>query len=230
MGNQTWIFILFAVLIVGLMIWQYYRNVQRRKELQAWAKAKGITFDRTRDGSLDGRYAQFGCLHKGSRRYGYNHLTGQWKDRSMHGFDYHYETHSTDSKGRRQTHHHHFSAVVLESEIPLQPLFIRPEGFFDRLTEIVGFDDIDFESAEFSKAFYVKAPDQRWAFDVIHQRAMEFLLASPRFSIEFDRHRVIAFRDSRFSTDDYEAAADVLSGLLDGLPDYVVSQQTKETS
>lgn len=230
MDNQTLIFVLIGAAIVGLMIWQYYRNVQRRKELQAWAQANGMTFDRSRDSSLDGRYAAFGCLHKGSRRYGYNHLMGKWNARPFHGFDYHYETYSTDSKGRRQTHHHHFSAVVLESEVPLQPLFIRPEGFFDRLTEMIGFDDIDFESAEFSKAFYVKAPDQRWAFDVIHQRAMEFLMDSPRFTIEMDGHHVIAFRDSRLSPDDYEAAADVIAGLLDGLPNYVVQQQTKETS
>ncbi len=227
MDNQTLIFVLIGAAIVGLMIWQHYRNAQRRKELQSWAKANGFQFDRSRDGSLDGRYAAFGCLHKGSKRYGYNHLMGQWKDRPMHGFDYHYETYSTDSKGRRQTHHHHFSALVLESEMPLEPLFIRPEGFFDRLTEIVGFDDIDFEWSEFSREFYVKAPDQRWAFDVLHQRTMEYLLDSPRFSIEMDGHHVIAFRDSRFSSEDYAAAADVITGLLDRLPDYVVAQQTK---
>lgn len=227
MDVQTLIIVLIAVLIVGLAIWRYYRNAQRRQALQAWANENGMQYDRARDGSLDGRYSAFGCLHKGSRRYSYNHLTGRWGERAFHGFDYHYETYSTDSKGRRQTHHHHFSAVVLESEIPLQPLFIRPEGVFDRLTEIVGFDDIDFESGEFSRKFYVKAPEKRWAFDVIGQRTMAFLLKSPRFTIEMDGRYVIAFRNSRFSTDDYVAAADVITGVLDRLPDYVARQQTK---
>ena len=230
MDHQTLFFLLIGVAIVGLMIWQYYRNAQRRKALQAWAQANGMQYDRTRDGSLDGRYSSFQCLHRGSRRYGYNHLMGEWNERPFHGFDYHYETYSTDSKGRRQTHHHHFSAVVLESEIPLQSLTIRPEGFLDRLGEIVGLDDIDFESAEFSKAFYVKAPDQRWAFDVLHQRTMEFLLEAPRFTLEFDGQYVIAFRDSRFSPEDYAAAAAVICGILDRLPDYLVQQQTGGTS
>jgi len=119
-------------------------------------------------------------------------MEGTWSDRHLLAFDYHYETHSTDSKGHRRTNHHHFSAVILASALPLKPLFIRAEGFFDKLTEFVGFDDIDFESAEFSRKFYVKAKDRRWAYDVIHARTMEFLLSMPRFTIQFDRNNVIA--------------------------------------
>ena len=58
----------------------------------------------------------------------------------------------------RQTHV--FSAVILDSDVVLQPLFIRPEGFFDKISEFFGADDIDFESAEFSRRFYVKARQQ----------------------------------------------------------------------
>ena len=61
--------------------------------------------------------------------------------------------------------------------------------------EFFGFDDIDFESDEFSREFCVKAADRRWAFDVIHQATMEFLLAAPRFTIELAGPRVMAYRD-----------------------------------
>ena len=40
--------------------------------------------------------------------------------------------------------------------------------------------EIEFESTEFSKEFHVKSPDRRWAFDVLSQATMEFLLALPQ--------------------------------------------------
>ena len=54
---------------------------------------------------------------------------------------------------------------------PLEEFFGPPFG------EFFGHDDIDFESAEFSRNFYVKSSDRKWAFDILHARAMEFLLA-----------------------------------------------------
>ena len=46
-----------------------------------------------------------------------------------------------------------FSTIVVESDVVLEPLFIRPERLFDKVKEFVGIDDIDFESAEFSRKF-----------------------------------------------------------------------------
>ena len=94
------------------------------------------------------------------------------------------------------------------------------------MSEFFGFDDIDFESAEFSKKFFVKAKDKRWAYDVIHTRAMELLLGSPRLTIQFDNCHIIAFRENRlFKPHEFGEAGDVTTGLLDLLPDYVVEQQ-----
>ncbi len=219
------LFILVPVFIVALVVYGWYAKEQRRKELTAWAAANGLRFLPEADAGLEARFPEFKCLQQGADRYAFNRLEGDWQGRSFLGFDYHYETHSTDSKGRRRTHHHYFSAVILDSPVPLQPLAIRPEHIFDKVTEFFGFDDIDFESAAFSKRFYVKAPNRRWAYDVIHQRTMEFLLAQPEFSLQFDRHHVIAHRGRTFAALDFAAAASVICGVLERLPDYVLQQQ-----
>jgi len=219
------VFVLFGAIVLAAIIYGWYAREKRRKALIAWAHGHGLRFSPHKNHALDSRFPEFGCLQKGDSRYAHNILEGEWEGRPFLGFDYHYATHSTDSKGNRSTTHHHFSAVVLTSDVPLKPLFIRPEGFFDKVTEFFGFDDIDFESAEFSRRFYVKAPDKRWAYDVIHQRTMEFLLGAPRFTITFDRGHVIAYRSSRFKVREFEAAADVVRGILDRLPDYLVRQQ-----
>lgn len=220
-----WIFVLFIALIVVIAILSAQARAKRRKELSEWGAAHGLTFTPDSNYGWDARFPAFRCLRQGDNRYAYNILFGRWGERSFIGFDYHYETHSTDSKGHRQTHHHHFSAVILEAGIPLQPLEIRPEGFFDRIGAFFGFEDINFESAEFSRKFHVTAPDRRWAYDVLHVRSIEYLMAAPVFSIAFDDARVIAHRSATFRPDEFGQAADVIAGLLDRLPDYLVRQQ-----
>jgi hypothetical protein len=205
-------------LVVAIGIFGYLQAEKRRKALAEWAQNRGLRFSADRDSDMDGRYPSFGCLHSGSDRYAYNISEGPLNGRQLTAFDYHYETYSTDSKGRRTTHHHYFSAVVLDTEYRLQPLSLRAESFFDRVAEFVGFDDIDFESAEFSKAFHVKAPDRKWAYDVIQQSTMEFLLESPRFALEMHGRSLIASRGSTFDIATFDAAVDLLEGILERIP------------
>jgi hypothetical protein len=220
--------ILFLILglaaVAGLAIYQYYRSQQRKQELAALAARYGWLYQPGKDRGMESRFGAFSCLQKGSNRYAYNILEGKYTGRSICGFDYHFETYSTDSKGNRQTHHHYFSAVVLDTQLPLKPLIIRPEGFFDKIGEFFGMDDIDFESDEFSRQFHVTSPDRRWAFDVIHQETMEFLLAAPRFKIELAGPRVIAYRSNCFDPDEFEHALEVSAGIIDRLPNYLLRE------
>ena len=210
--------------IIGIPIYSWYQQQKRQKELFAWAQSKGLDYFPGRNYSMDGRFPELKVLRQGENRYAYNVIQGLYAERDIVAFDYHYETHSRDSKGRRQTHHYHLSLVVLESSVPLKPLFIRPEGFLDKIAEFFGVDDIDFESAEFSRKFFVKADDRKWAYDVIHTRTMEFLLAQPRYTIQFNPLTVAAWRTSLFKVADYEAAAETVRGILERLPEYVIKQ------
>jgi hypothetical protein len=218
------IFIGFLVLIIAGGIYSYRQTAKRRLALSALAAEQGWTFNPDNDSELITRFSPLKCLEQGSNRYAYNVLTGKYRNRSLCAFDYHYETYSTDSKGNHQTNHHVFSVAVLETELPLKPLLIRPEGFFDRIGEFFGMDDIDFESDEFSRTFHVSSPERRWAFDVIHQATMEFLLAAPRFTIELSGSRVVVFRSSCFDPPEFEAALSVAAGIVERLPNYLLRE------
>ena len=215
----------FIGLFVLIAVFGWMQAEQRRKALAAWAQGRGLSFRPDKEWGWDSAYPAFGCLARGSNRYAYNIMVGTWSGRSIRAFDYHYETHSTDSKGHRQTHHHRFSAVILSSPVPLKPLVIRPEGFFDRVSEFFGAGDINFESAEFSRRFHVSSPDRRWAYDLLHPRTIEFLLTAPVFAMEFDPAQVIASRGKVFEPAEFEQAAQVISTVLDGMPGYLVQQQ-----
>jgi hypothetical protein len=222
----TFIIIIIAVIaliIVGVIL-KHQKSESRKKELAGWAFSKGLNFNPARDAGIDNRYSYFKCLQRGENRYGYNIVEGNIGNRPARAFDYHYETHHTDSKGQRHTQHHYFSAVVVDANLPLKPLFIRNERLFDKLAEFVGFDDIDFESAEFSKKFYVKSPDKKWAYDVLHQSTMEYMLSAPRFDIEFGGRQVIALRNNTFKTVEFEEALNLVNGILDRLPESLIRE------
>ncbi|MGD0597193.1 MAG: hypothetical protein ABSA64_06680 [Sedimentisphaerales bacterium] len=213
-------FVAVLVVIVVITIYRFYASNKRLNELAGWALSKGLLFNHGKDSFFDSKYSNFNCLQKGDSRYAYNIMTGTLAGREFIGCDYHYATGS--GKSRQE---HNMSLVIVKSPILLEPLFIRPENFFDKLTEFVGFNDIDFESAEFSKKFYVKSPDKKWAYDIIHPRMMEFLLASPMFSIQFDLLSIIVYRDTRFSPEEFEDAANLVNGIFERIPDYVIQNK-----
>jgi hypothetical protein len=219
------VFILIIIVVIALVIFASIMSHKRRREFLAWAAARGLSVDTSHDHSMDERFPELDCLRQGDDRYAYDILTGNWKERPLLGFNYHYETYSKDKDGHTQTHHHHFSVMSLASEVPLRPLSIRPENFFDKLGTFFGAEDINFESAQFSRTFWVKSPDRKWAYDVIHARMMEYLLEKPRFSIQMHGDRIFAFRSSTFAIKDWEDAGYLLDGILDRLPDYLKRQQ-----
>ena len=219
------VILIIAVIVVAVVMGQIAAK-KRREELSAWAAAHGLVFSEDKIRGFDTRYPSFSCLKQGSGRYAYNLIRGDWSGRPLQAFDYHYETQSTDSKGNTETHHHYFSAVILDGGMPLKPILIRPENMFDKVASFFGFEDINFESAEFSRRFHVKSPDRKWAYDLLHPRAMEFLLAAPAFSMEFDSRQAIVWRASMLSSLDLEQAVGVIAGLLDRMPKYLVQEQT----
>lgn len=235
-GVQVLLFVGIAVIIVVAVIAGNAAARRRRQALAAWAAARGLAFSEARDPAMDERFPLLSCLRQGSDRYAHNICRGpvragdgeSWGEGDLWAFDYHYETHSTDSKGRRTTHHHRLSVLLLQTALPLKPLHIRPEHFFDKVGEFFGADDIDFESAEFSRRFCVRSPDRRWAFDVITQEMMEFLLgAGGRSTINIENGRIAVYDNSTFSPPEFEGALRLVTGLLDRIQPSVIRELTE---
>ncbi len=180
----------FAVVAVVAIVFGAKQARQRREALAALAGKLGWRFDPGHDRGHDERYHQFPMFRRGHSRSAYNTLEGEieiagrvYRGR-MGDFTYKVTRHNGKSTS---TTTYRFSYLVLHPPFAVLPeLRIRPEGLLDKLAGAVGFDDIDFESAEFSKRFHVKSSDKRFAYDVVSPRMMEFLLASGGCAVEFD--------------------------------------------
>jgi hypothetical protein len=177
-----------AIFLIGAY-YSHQRAQQRQQELAAFAAQIGWRFDPEKDRSHDDQYPQFGIFNQGHSRYAYNTFLGAievgGRPFPVKMGDYHYQETSTDHEGKSTTRTYTFSYLV--ARLPyrgLPDLFIRREGIFDAVKRAFGFDDIDFESAEFSKRFYVKCTDKRFAYDVIHPAMMEYMLAVEPPTIE----------------------------------------------
>jgi hypothetical protein len=213
------LFILIAVVLIAIFVVVQVAAAQRRKTLAAWARSRGFEFAPFRDGDFPWRHSCFACFNRGHSRCATNVARGQVGAHQVCAFDYHYTTGS----GKNQTRHR-FSGVIITTNLPLKPLSIRSETIFDRLASLVGFEDIALESVEFNKQFRVSAPDRRWAFDVLPQSTMEFLLESPKFSLQFQPCQILAARSSLLQPQDFDAAIEVIEGVLRRLPTSVVQE------
>lgn len=132
---------------------------------------------------------KFGFLDKiqlGGNRYAFNVLSGRYAACEVWVFEYHYETYSTSAKGGHRTHHHFLSLLVAGQPWPLPEVTIVREGLLSKVAQAFGYDDIDFESAEFSRKFCVRSKDRRFAYDVCSPRMMEYLLANDDLSVEIE--------------------------------------------
>ncbi len=215
--TQPLLFIIPIVLvIIGL---SFYFSWKRRQMLRAWARKRRFRFSPEKRKDYQ---SLFSALKKGHSRYGCNVVSGQWQGRKVEFFDYHYTTgHGKNS------HQHSLSAVLVHSPQTRGKLLIRPEGLFDKVSDFFGFDDIDFESEEFSRKFFVKSPDKKWAYAILHAKAIECLLPHHGYTIEFQYGKVLLTkRQKTFQPADFEQGAKVLTALLDMIPDYLKDQSS----
>jgi len=189
--------------------------------MQALGQSLGLTYAAEKDHSFDDRYPFIRKLCLGRNRYGFNILRGVYRSYHVYAFDYHYETKSTDSKGRRKTHHHYFSFFILHFDGNFPELLICREGFFDKIGQFLGFDDIDFESAEFSRNFLVKSPNKKFAYDICHSQMIEYLLANDDLSIEIERDVLTMFFPRRLDPSQIQYNLDRLIAIRELFPAYL---------
>jgi hypothetical protein len=181
------LFFLGVLFVIGLAIFGYVQEKKRREALQAIAMQLGFSFSPDKDHACAQQYGFLNHMDDGSDRYAFNIMQGTAADGSSCSiFDYHYETYSTDSKGRRTTHHHYYSIFTLILPQSFPELEIKPEGLFSKLGQALGFDDIDFESMEFSKRYQVKSDDKKFAYDFCNARMIDYLLRQQDLIIEVE--------------------------------------------
>ena len=221
---QALIIVGVIALIVVAAIFGYLAAKKRREAMLAMAARLGLRFDPNKNRELARQYQFLDKLRAGENRYAFNVLAGTYKSHNVMAFDYHYETHSTDSKGRRETHHFYLSFFLLLMPASFPELVIGREGFFSKVAQALGYDDIDFESHEFSRKFCVRSRDKKFAYDVCNARMMEYLLANDDLTIEIEGPALAISFGRRLSPEQIESNLNRLIQVRSLMPDYLFSR------
>ena len=100
-------------------------------------------------------------------------------------------------------------------------LIIIPEGIFSKIAQAVGYDDIDFESHEFSRKFCVHSKNKKFAYDVCNARMIEYLLSNTDMSIEIEETALAISFNSRLAPEKIEPNLKRLITIRSLLPDYL---------
>jgi hypothetical protein len=215
--------IIVVICIIGAIIWGIYAGKKRRDEMTLLAERLGLNFHHERDYHLADRYSFLDKLRQGSNQYAYNILSGRYRDHEIAAFDFHYETYSRDSDGKRKTHHHHFSFFILELEKYFPELTIAKEGLFSKIAQAVGYDDIDFESHEFSRNFVVRSKDKKFAYDFCNAQMIEYLLTDRDINLELDQNMLAIAYHRCLKVEEIRSHLDRLIDIRELMPDYLFS-------
>ena len=227
------IFVIFGLIVAGLIIYySYYTAEQRRKAMRNVAQQLGLNYSGDESWSLWGKstdkdriYSDISLFQQGSSPKAYNIVSGN-KDRCyVDIFDYTYRTGS--GKNRRA---HYNSVCTLTIPQRFRSLHIRSEGFFDKIAGAIGFDDIDFESKEFSSKYYVKSDDRKFAYDIIHPQMMEFLLATTPPLIEINGKYMAFYIARKIKPAEYIGLYNFTMEFYKKIPNYVLEEYKTETA
>jgi len=210
-----WSWIILIGLFVLMLIGGAIASRKRREALQKLADALGLQY-KSEPNDVHRQYEQFRPLSVGRNRRSSNLLHGRRGEIEWDIFDYKYRT---GSGKNAKTH----SVGVLVAKVPivLPAMEIRPESMFDKIAATVGFDDINFESEQFSRRYHVTCADRKGCYDLIHPQMIEYLLTLPATGWQFAGRSIALVRNGFYSPGQIEQAMAMVEGFVQRIPEYV---------
>ena len=208
----------FIALAVALIVFGILKARERREAMARLAKELGFEYYPDDPWNLEDKYAMFELFGRGHSRKASNVICGEVDGRAVVAFDYQYTTGS----GKNQSTHS-CQALVMGLPIVAAGLRMRSESLFDRVASWVGYEDINFESDEFSRRYHVACDDRRFAYDILHARLIEHLLACGQVpDLEMKGPLMVLF-DSQGDVENVRRLLAIGREIVASIPDYVRS-------
>lgn len=222
--DGTAILFLAAAVAAVVLYALWAADKRRRAELEAIAHRLGLSFDPGPDRHLHYEYGH-SVFQKGHSRRATNTLRGVLE---LAGYpvpvrmgDY---TYVTGHGKNRSTHRISYAAFHLPF-FGIPKLLIRREHLGDKLIGGIGFDDIDFESEEFSRTFWVKSKNKKFAYDVIHPEMMDFLLGGPTPHVEIVQDVCLILEGwGRWGADTFAGAPRWFEAFFELWPEHLIER------
>jgi hypothetical protein len=211
---QTFLYIVVpAVAAAGyLLLWRI--RTATAESLQQVAHRRGWRYlDESPEHAYEG--TPFG---EGRNRRACSVVSGEHRGRKLRAFEYAYDSGGGES-AQRVCH----TVVVVNLPGASPTLEVTLEHARRQLPGPVGVHDLELGSERFNVRFRVRTDDDRFAYDVLHPRTMEWMLDDPRataFSVRFDGAALICWEPGALDVGRLLAMIDYACDHLDRVPDY----------
>ena len=217
--EPLFIFVLLGVGIVATVIASIFEE-KRRRAMSELAGKLGLGFYRGKQSGIIRKYSFINKFHHGRNKYAKNSLYGKYQGHEVNVFDYHYTTGSGKNKK-----HHRLSFFLLEIPTVFPELTIVPEGVFSKIGQAMGYDDIDFESHEFSRKYCVRSKDKKFAYDICNAKMIDYLLSNTGLSIEIENNVLAIYFNRRLAPEYIEQNLNHLIKIRSLIPDYLFNRR-----
>lgn len=206
-----------AVVMLIAAIWQSIAMKKRTSDLQALAPQLGFdSFRPEHDHSFAAAWGFLGQLQHGEDRYAFNIFEGTYQDQKLYAFDYHYVV---GSGKNRQVCYFTMFMLVIKAAFPR--MTIAPENLLTKIEGAFDSKNIKFESAEFSRAYFVHSEDRKFAYDVCNPQMIDFLLDNRGLNIEIQGPVIALVFKPECPINQYQANLQRLVQIRKLLPEYL---------
>ncbi len=224
---QVLMVVVFVIIAAVGMYYGHKAAKKRREDLLALSTRLGLSFSQAHDSYHDEEFGHFELFSRGFGRSAYNTLSGDveigGRPMRIKMGDFKYKTREGSGKNRRTVTHRFLYCIVMLPWTGMPDVLIRREGFFDKVGSAFGFDDIDFESSEFSKKYFVKSPNKKLAYDICHPRMIEWLLETEPNVVDMERDRLCVTEGARvWKVERFEYTLGWVDRFIEQWPGFVV--------
>ncbi len=225
LGAIFFLILLISSAVVGVLIWlgvvQARKNRERRAALAARMTAKGYAYapqDPTRADLF--RSTPFGS---GDSRRATDLVWGALNGRPFETFAYTYETHTTDSKGHRQTTTHRYQITWIPLPAALPTMRFTADNAVMRLFAKMGAKDLQVESHEFNQRWKVWCEDDRTGHAVLTPTLVESLLAPGWYGrgLVIEGRLLMTYVSGHTDLSDLESVVGALYQIFDDIPAFL---------
>jgi hypothetical protein len=224
--SDQWPAIALAAVVLTILgcvgVYVLIKSRRRRQEIEALAVQLGFRYDRNDPYNLPERYAHMAFFSMGQDRKATNVLTGKVNGQDVILFDYRFKTGSRKSENQTT---YHFQAAILGLPIVAPRLTLWRASFINTMASWVGRDDLNFESAEFSRRTCVQCAERKFAYDVFHARLIEYLLGCRDLPNMELNGPVLVLSTPRGRADQLTGLITIGQEIIRSLPDYVLKDR-----
>lgn len=208
-GEMQIILVIFIVLIVAATARAWFSH-RRNREMRWLAEELDLEYDPGGAPAMRPVHQSLGRAGRRGRSFTRNTLSGQYRGYRVFAADYH-------------TSRRVFAIFQLSLPGKFPLLAISPERRKFTGGPRLEYDDISFESNEFSRKFRVKARDKKFAYDVCHPRMIDFLLANDDLLVQIERDKLTLFSSRCLAPKMVRTNLDRLVEFRELLPGYLFS-------